>query len=131
MTILDTTDTTGTGAADAEARPGSSSVPPAAAGGGEGAAPVVDVPLSEASQDLTGYEVTAIERHWAAGIEDLSGTKMLMGCIWAYEGRREGKAVSWARVNEMTYRQMSAYFKEEPKPKSEGAEGAEEDSGKG
>jgi hypothetical protein len=86
------------------------------------AAPKVDVPLSEASQDLTGFEVLGIERHFGVGMEDLSGTKMLLGSVWAYESRTRGKPCPWTVPENMTMRELSSYFAAEPATADEDSE---------
>lgn len=74
--------------------------------------PTVDVPLRDAIQDLTGFEVIGIERHFGRSLEDLSGASTLIGAVWAYENRSRAKddPVSWTAVKGRSVRELSGYF---------------------
>jgi hypothetical protein len=83
--------------------------------------PVVDVPLEEAVKDLTGFEVLEIEKHYKGTMDNLGGTKMLIGTIHAYRNRQEQTA-SWNAVEAMTLREMTEFFAE-PAPEPDGEQG--------
>ena len=78
----------------------------------------LDMPLEEAINDLTGFEVLAIEREFGDRMENLGGIRTLMGTIWAYENRDAKRP--WADVKAMTMKEMQAYFaKKSPDPESD------------
>lgn len=73
----------------------------------------VDLPLSVAVEELTGFEVIAIQTHFHADFNDLGGVRSLLGTVWAY-GNRDGKTLSWPVVKAMTLKQMNQIFAPEP-----------------
>ena len=75
--------------------------------------PTADVPLSVAAEELTGFEVLAIERRFGASLEALGGVSVLVGAVWALENR-DGAKVSWAAVEARTLRELNGYFPPEP-----------------
>ena len=70
------------------------------------------LPLSEAAQGLTGYEVLAIQKAMAKNLEALSGSELLIAATWAYMAR--DRKVEWAEVKSLTLKQLGAYFADEP-----------------
>ncbi len=47
----------------------------------------VDLPISEAAKDLTGFEVIGIEEHYGRPFENIGATRLLLGCVWAFSNR--------------------------------------------
>lgn len=76
-------------------------------------APVVDLPLSAAVEELTGFEVIAVENHFRKDFQALGGMKTLIGAVWVY-GNRDGRKMEWATAKGMTLKQMQCYFAPEP-----------------
>ena len=74
--------------------------------------PTVDIPLSDAVQEMTGHEVRVIERRENAKLEDIGGIALTIGVVWTYENR--GKKRSWSDVENMTMRELTSYFAPEP-----------------
>jgi hypothetical protein len=72
-----------------------------------------DLPLSVAAEELTGFEVIAIQTHFKADLSDLGGARTLLGAVWAY-GNRDGATLSWNAVKSMTLKQLNAVFAPEP-----------------
>jgi hypothetical protein len=89
--------------------------------------PTVDVPLSDAVQELTGFEALALERRYNTKLEELGGIPLMIGVVWAYENRGGGKR-SWASVEQMTFRELTAYFA--PEPDDVDADDPDSDAGK-
>lgn len=81
--------------------------------------PIVDVPLSEAVQELTGFEVIAVEAHFKRDFQDLGGFKTLLGTVWVY-GNRDGRSMDWQTVKSMTLKQLNGFFVPEPVEAVEG-----------
>ena len=80
--------------------------------------PLVPVPLEEALNDLTGFEVIGIQNHYGTELEKLGGARTLLGAVWAYRNRTE--TTSWHQVESMTMRDLDATFaKRDPDPDSE------------
>jgi hypothetical protein len=75
--------------------------------------PTLDVPLTDAVQELTGFEALGIERRFAKKLEELGGISLTIGVVWAYENRGDNKR-SWAGVEQMTFRELTGYFAPEP-----------------
>jgi hypothetical protein len=84
----------------------------------------VDIPLSVAAEELLGWEVLAIERHYGAGMENLSGSTLLIGCVWAFSNRTDAKR-SWVDVEAMSLKTLGAFFAPEPAPASPEEAGAD------
>jgi hypothetical protein len=89
-------------------------------------APIVDLTLSGAIEELTGFDVIAIETHFKRDFQDLGGFKTLLGAVWVY-GNRDGRKMEWQAVKSMTLKQLNGYFVPEP---TEAVEG-ESEVGKG
>lgn len=70
--------------------------------------PTVDLPLKDAIEELTGFEIIAIQKHYGADINDLGGVRALCGAVWAYENRTA--KVSWQTVENMPLRELGGYF---------------------
>lgn len=81
-------------------------------------AQISDLPLSVAAEELTGFEVIAIQTHFKADFNDLGGVRSLLGTVWAY-GNRDGATLSWNAVKGLTLKQMNGMFAPEPKDASE------------
>lgn len=75
--------------------------------------PVVDIPLSDAVQELTGFEALGVEKRFKTKLEDMGGISLTIGVVWAYENRGD-KSRSWASVEQMTFKALSNYFAPEP-----------------
>jgi hypothetical protein len=75
--------------------------------------PSVDLPVSAAAEELTGFEMIAIEKRYGKDLSDLSAPKILMGTVWAYRNR-DGERASWADVEAMTMRELAGFFEAEP-----------------
>lgn len=75
--------------------------------------PTVDIPLSDAVEEMTGFESLSIERRYNKNLNELGGVGLTIGVVWAYENR-DGKKRSWASVENMTTRELAGYFAPEP-----------------
>lgn len=92
--------------------------------------PTLDLPMSVAVEELTGFEIIAIERHFKTKLDELGAIALLVGTVWAYETRAAGKAsVPWPSVEGMTLRQLTGYF--EPEPDDVMPDDPDSDMGKG
>jgi hypothetical protein len=74
---------------------------------------VSDLPLSAAVEELTGFEVIAIQTHFKTDFAELGGVRSLLGAVWAY-GNRDGASMSWNVVKALTLKQMNGMFAPEP-----------------
>jgi len=74
---------------------------------------ISDLPLSAAVEELTGFEVIAIQNHFKADFQELGGVRSLLGAVWAY-GNRDGATLSWNAVKALTLKQMNDLFAPEP-----------------
>lgn len=82
------------------------------------AKPTVDMPISEAVNELTGFEVLAVEKEFGTQLEHLGGLRTLLGAVWAFENRTA--ATSWANVKARTLSELARYFADKsPDPESE------------
>jgi hypothetical protein len=90
--------------------------------------PLTDLPLSAAVEELTGFEVIAIQKHFGCDFNDLGGVRSLLGTAWAY-GNRDGKTLSWNGIKALTLKQMNGLFADEPEDAD--AEEPDTDLGKG
>lgn len=77
------------------------------------------MPLSVAVEEMTGFEVIAIESHFKRDFQDLGAMKTLIGAVWVY-GNRNGQKMEWATAKGMTLKQMQNYFVPEPEEEIEG-----------
>lgn len=75
--------------------------------------PTLDMPLTDAVQELTGFEALQVERRFNKKLEELGGIGLTIGVVWAYENRN-GQKRSWPSVENMTFRELTGYFAEEP-----------------
>lgn len=75
--------------------------------------PTLDVPLSVAVEELTGFEVLGVQKRFRKNMDGLGGAEILMGTVWAYENR-DGKTASWQTIEAMTMRELTGYFEAEP-----------------
>lgn len=75
--------------------------------------PTVDIALSDAVEELTGFEALTIERRYNKKLEDLGGIALTIGVVYAYENRTGNKR-NWASVENMTFRELTGYFAAEP-----------------
>lgn len=78
------------------------------------------LPLSVAAEELTGFEVLAIQKAMGKAMEAFNGTELLLAVVWAFRSRTG--ETSWADVKSMTVRALGAYFAPEPKPAGDGDE---------
>lgn len=67
------------------------------------------LPLDEAVESLTGFEVLDIEKHYGKSVDDIGAIALMYGVIHAYENR-DGRKLSWAGVKAMTLKEARAYF---------------------
>lgn len=75
--------------------------------------PTLDLPLEDATQELTGFEALAIQKHFkATSLGEIGPFALTMGVVWAYENRRE--KTEWATVQAMTLRELHGYFAPTP-----------------
>lgn len=89
--------------------------------------PTVDIPLSDAVQELTGFEALAVQRRFGQKIEDMGGVSLAIGVVWAYENRGEKKR-AWVSIEGMSFRELMGYFSPEPDDVDESA--PDSDAGK-
>jgi hypothetical protein len=78
----------------------------------EPAKPTLDIPLSEAVQGLTGFEVIAIQERYRTTMEHLGAIKLTLGTVWAWENRTT--KTSWPTVESRTLKDLNGYFAAEP-----------------
>lgn len=69
--------------------------------------------MSVAAEELTGFEIIAIEKQFGKDLADLSAPLVLIGMVWAFSNR-DGKSASWADVKAMSVRQLNGFFEPEP-----------------
>jgi hypothetical protein len=91
-------------------------------------APMVDLPLSTAVEELTGFEVIAVQEYFKKDFSELGGVRSLLGAVWAY-GNRGGQSMSWNAVKALTLKQMNGMFA--PEPEDADASDPDTDLGKG
>ena len=77
-------------------------------------------PLSIAVEELTGFEVIAIQGHYRTDISELGAVRLTCAVVWAManrgvEGAAKG-AVSWADVEGLSLRRLNGYFPPDPEP---------------
>lgn len=75
--------------------------------------PTLDVPLSVAVEELTGYEILGVQKRFGKSMDAMGGAEILLGTVHAYENRG-GKTASWQVIEGMTMRQLTGYFQTEP-----------------
>jgi len=80
--------------------------------------PTLDVPLTHAVEELTGFESLQIERRFNKKLEELGGVGLTIGVVWAYENR-DGQKRNWSSVENMTFRELTGYFAAEPEDVNE------------
>jgi hypothetical protein len=76
--------------------------------------PTCPWPLSVAVEELTGWEVIEIEKHFGLPMEKLGGTRILVGVVHAFENR-DGNKASWTDIEKMSIRELNGYFQPEEK----------------
>lgn len=86
------------------------------------AGPVNELPMSVATEELTGYEVLKVQAHFKTDLSELGPARLLMAVIWVYECRRLGKVIGWPDIEAMTIRQLGGYFAPEPSDPDEADE---------
>lgn len=91
-------------------------------------APVVDIPLSDAVQEITGFEALQIERRFDKTMEHIGGIGLTIGVVWVYENRNGNKR-TWSSVENMPIRELTGYFAPEPDDPNE--DEPDSDAGKG
>jgi len=78
------------------------------------------IPMSEASELLTGGEIGLIEQHFKTFFDPdkMSPVSMMMGIIWALKRRapvvKGEPRADWTTVENMTMREYDDYFAPEP-----------------
>jgi len=70
--------------------------------------PSIDLPFDEAIQELTGFEVMAISKHYNAEFEKLGAIKTLMGVVWAFECRTH--KTEWVDIQNRSIRELHGFF---------------------
>jgi hypothetical protein len=90
--------------------------------------PTLDVTLQVAVEEMTGFEVMGIEKRYGRKMEDLGGTALMVGVVWAYENR-DGKKTSWVAVEQRTLRELNGYF--QPAPDDVNEDEPDSEPGKG
>lgn len=76
--------------------------------------PQIDIPLSEAVESLTGFEVIAVQKHFNKQLDDMGGVELLMAAVWAWR-KRANETTTWNDVKAMTIRDLKSFFPEEPR----------------
>ncbi len=93
--------------------------------------PVCEWPLSQALEELFGWEVLVIEKKFGRDLGSLPSVSLTMAVLWAMENRRrkatKTSPFGWPDVETMSLRQMNAYF---PKPPNEDLDEPETELGK-
>lgn len=85
--------------------------------------PSIDLPLSAALEELTGFECIGIRKRFGRDVTDLGVMEMLVAVVHAYENR-DGQSVSWQAVEAKTVRELQGYFEQEPvEPENETGKG--------
>jgi hypothetical protein len=75
----------------------------------EQVAPAVDLPISEAYNELTGFETIGILNHYQArDLGEIGAQRLQMGIVWAFANRKE--RTTWSTVERMTIRELDGYF---------------------
>ncbi|GAA3193950.1 hypothetical protein ACFO1B_03845 [Dactylosporangium siamense] len=69
----------------------------------------IDLPLKDAVEELTGFEVIGIEQHYKRDMENLGAIRTLVGVVHAYE-HRTNPDITWAEVEQRTMRDLNGYF---------------------
>jgi hypothetical protein len=88
--------------------------------------PSVDLPMSMAAQELTGFEILAVEKRYRASFADLGPIKLLIGTVWAY-ANRDGQQRAWPDVEAMTMRELSGFFEPEPEDMTEDSDAGKDE----
>jgi hypothetical protein len=73
--------------------------------------PTVDFPLSEAADELTGFEIIAIEKHYGR-LDTLVLGQLTVGFVWAFENRATKR--TWAEIEAWSMAALNGYFAPEP-----------------
>jgi hypothetical protein len=80
--------------------------------------PGTEWPLSVAVEEVTGFEILGIQKHFGLDFGDLGAARLLMAVVWALENRsRQGTTtgpVTWFDVESLSLRQLNGYFSAEP-----------------
>jgi hypothetical protein len=85
--------------------------------------PTVDIPLDEALEELTGFEIIAIGKRFKCHVTELDPLLSLSASVWAFENR-DGRIRSWESVLAMSQREVVEYFAD-PAPDPDSDEGKE------
>jgi hypothetical protein len=80
--------------------------------------PSVDIPLSDAAEELTGAEARTIQQHFREKLENLGSIELTIGLVYTYENRA-GNKVGWAAVEGRSIRELSGFFAPEPEDASD------------
>jgi hypothetical protein len=80
--------------------------------------PTSELTLTDAVQELTGFEALLVERRFNKKLEELGGTSLTIGVVWAYENR-DGNKRAWSSVENMSFRELTGYFTPEPEDPNE------------
>lgn len=73
----------------------------------------VDFPISEAMDDLTGFEIIAVRKAFGASIANLPEEDVLFAFVWAFE-KRERPDVTPDEIRGWKMRAVREYFADEP-----------------
>lgn len=71
----------------------------------------VDFPLSQATEELTGFEMIAIEKRYGR-LDSVGLGQLTCGLVWAFENRTS--KTSWQEIEGRTQRELAGYFAPEP-----------------
>lgn len=75
--------------------------------------PTLDIPMSEAMQRLTGFEIVKIKKQLKRpSLADADPIETMYGVMWAYENRTH--PVTWDAVMSMEMNEVQGYFAPEP-----------------
>jgi hypothetical protein len=74
--------------------------------------PTVDFSLSEAAQELTGFETIALEKKFGKRMDAFGVGEAAAGFVWTFENR--DRKVSFDEIAKWTNRELSGYFAPEP-----------------
>lgn len=71
--------------------------------------PSVDFPISEAAQELTGFETIALEKRLGKRLDALGLGELTVGLVWSFE-KRTNPHVTWDEIGKRTQKELSGFF---------------------
>ena len=90
--------------------------------------PTLDIPMNVATEELTGFEVIAAQKHYKQDLREFGAVRTMVAVVWCYENRRE--PTSWQTVEAMTLRALNGYFAEPSKEPDDDVGKESSDDGK-